>query len=112
MNYEEFKSYQRILNPLTKFAHGYQLPDGKTFYIEPWFYTQFTRLEERFPERVSDLVAVMIEKVNRYHHVVFTRDYQNTIIKDERYIAIEIDDLIAQTGIIIDDISRGSDYGD
>jgi hypothetical protein len=112
MNYEEFNTYQRIEKPLTNFAHGYQLASGESFYIEPWFYTQFTRLEERFPERVQDMVGWMIEKVKKYGHAVFTRDFQHTIIKDERFIAFEIDDLIGELGIVIDDISRGSDYGD
>ena len=58
------------------------------------------------------MVGWMIEKVKKYGHAVFTRDFQHTIITDERFIAFEIDDLIGELGIVIDDISRGSDYGD
>lgn len=112
MTYEEFKNYTRIENPLTSFARGYKLSNDEHFYIEPWFYTQFTRLKERFPERVGEMVDYMVESVRKYKYVVFTRDHENTIIKDERYVCIEIDDLIAALKIVIDDNSRGSDYGD
>jgi hypothetical protein len=112
MNYEEFNIYERIEKPLTAFARGYKLPTGELFYIEPWFYTQFTRIEERYPERVKDMVNFMLEKVRKHKYVVFTRSYEHAIIKDEMYVAVEIDDLIAGCNIIIDDNSRGSDYGD
>lgn len=112
MNYEEFSGFNPIEKPMTKFAHGYQLSSGECFYVEPWFYTQFTRIEERFPERVKDMVDFMIDKVKKHRYVVFTRDFATAIIKDEKYIAIEIDDIIAGLKIIIDDNSRGSDYGD
>lgn len=112
MNYEEFTPYQRVETPLTNFAHGYQLETGEVFYIEPWFYTQFTRLAERFPDMVSPLVDAMINRAKKHKYVVFARDFQNLLIKDERYVAIEIDDLIAELNIVIDDKSRGSDYGD
>lgn len=112
MNYEEFQTYEPIKAPLTNFARGYQLPTGELFYVEAWFYTQFTRIEERFPERVADMVAWMIAKVKKFKRVVFTRTFESPLVKDESYIALEIDDLLGELNIRIDDNSRGSDYGD
>lgn len=112
MNYEEFLTYEPIKMPLTNFARGYQLPTGEQFYVESWFYTQFTRIEERFPERVRDMAEWMIGKVKRFRYVVFTRTFESPLVKDEKFIAIEIDDLLGELNIRIDDNSRGSDYGD
>jgi len=112
MNYEEFKTYKAIEAPLTNFARGYELTTGEQFYVEAWFYTQFTRIEERFPERAPEMVDLMIRKVKKYKYVVFARDFENMLIKDHKFIAVEIDDIIAELDIRIDDNSRGSDYGD
>ncbi len=112
MNYEEFGPYELIKTPLTNFARGYQLTTGELFYVEPWYYTQFTRILERYPEYQTAMVDWMIDKVKKFGHVVFTRTFENPIIKDEQYIAVEIDDLLGELDIRIDDNSRGSDYGD
>ena len=45
-NYEEFNFLAQISEPVTKFARGYIYENGN-FYIEPWFYTQLTRLFEQ-----------------------------------------------------------------
>ncbi|HKM30462.1 MAG TPA: hypothetical protein VJZ51_06905 [Bacilli bacterium] len=112
MNYEEFATYKPIKPALTNFARGYELTTGEQFYVESWFYTQFTRIEERFPERAQDMVDLMIRKVKKFKYVVFTRDFEITLVDDLRFIAVEIDDIIAELDIRIDDNSRGSDYGD
>lgn len=110
-NYEEFDNLQQINEPRTKYARGYVV--GKSeFYIEPWFYTQLTRLFERFPERKDDLVEKLLLIANSYPKVLFTRDITDPVFHDDDYILVEIEQIVNGLGIVFDDISRGSDYGD
>jgi hypothetical protein len=45
-------------------------------------------------------------------YVLFTRDINEPIFDDENYLLVEIEDIIEGAKLIIDDNSRGSDYGD
>lgn len=110
-NYEEFANLQQIENPRTKFARGY-LIKGHEFYLEPWFYTQLTRLFERFPNRKIDMIDQLLSFAQSAPKVLFTRDINNPVFKDVNYKLVEIVQVINELNIIFDDISRGSDYGD
>ncbi len=110
-NYGEFKHLKRVDNPRTPFARGYIFEEGE-FYIEPWFYTQLTRILERFPREHERIMDVFFNIAREGKHVLFTRDFNEPIFNDENYLLVEIDAVIEGAKLIIDDISRGSDYGD
>ncbi len=110
-NYEEFAALTRINPERTAYARGYYYLDGD-FYIEPWFYTQLTRIFERFPAQKDNIINVLLGFVKEAKYVLFTKDINNPVFHDERYRLIEINEIIIAAKITIDDISRGSDYGD
>ena len=110
-NYSEFKHLKRVSNPQTAFARGYMFGDGE-FYIEPWFYTQLTRILERFPSEHDNVMAVLFNIARKGKYVIFTRDINEPVFYDEKYILVEIEEVIEGAKIIVNNISRGSNYGD
>lgn len=110
-NYEEFSHLTRIESPRTAFARGYYFNDGH-FYIESWFYTQLTRLFERFPKEKERILASLWILAANGKNVLFTRDIHDPIFKDDAYLYIEIAEVVEAAELKFDDISRGSDYGD
>lgn len=110
-NYDEFSFLTKITDPKTKYARAYQYEQGH-FYIEPWFYTQLTRLFERFPAYQQKLIKYMLTLTNKHRYVIFTRDIENPVIKEPQYTLVEVDELIHHFSLPVDDNSRGSDYGD
>ncbi len=110
-DYSEFAALERIKESATTFARGYIVESGH-FYIEPWFYTQLTRLFERYPDYLTKLVEYMLELTKKHTFTIFTRDITNPVLKDTKYTLIEIDELIHHFDLLVDDNSRGSDYGD
>ncbi|HOE54392.1 MAG TPA: hypothetical protein PK460_04630 [Bacilli bacterium] len=110
-NYSEFKHLKRVSNPRTAFARGYLFEEGE-FYIEPWFYTQLTRILERFRNEHDEIMDVFFNIARKEKYVLFTRDINEPIFDDENYLLVEIEDIIEGAKLIIDDNSRGSDYGD
>lgn len=110
-NYEEFSHLAMISEPKTKYARGYVLDDGE-FYIEPWFYTQLTRLFERFPDEKDHILETFFIIAREGKKVVFTRDINDPSVVSSEYLYVEIGEVIIKANVHIDDISRGSDYGD
>lgn len=110
-NYEEFSGLKRINPERTPYARGYIFNEG-AFYLEPWFYTQLTRLFERFPQQKGTIIQVLLEFVEEAKYVLFTKDINNPVFSDEVYRLVEINEIIIAANLTIDDISRGSDYGD
>ncbi|HZJ89334.1 MAG TPA: hypothetical protein VFD05_01445 [Bacilli bacterium] len=110
-NYEEFSFLTKIKEPRTKFARGYKYENGE-FYLEPWFYTQLTRLFERFPDYQDKIIKYMLLLTQKNSFVMFTQDILNPVIKDPKYLLVEIDEIIHHFDLPVDDNSRGSDYGD
>lgn len=110
-NYEEFSDLKRINPERTPYARGYVFNAG-AFYLEPWFYTQLTRLFERFPLQKGTILRVLRQFVEEAKYVLFTKDINNPVFVDEAYRLVEINEIIIAADLTIDDISRGSDYGD
>ena len=112
MNYEEFVNLTEVTNEHTSYAKAYQLADGSIFYLESVFYTKLMRFQERFPDRFEDILKEMDATVKKHHKVIFVGDYEYPVIDIEGYIMREITDLTNALRINLDDIYRGSDYGD
>lgn len=110
-NYSEFKHLEMISEPRTLYARGYYYNLGE-FYIEPWFYTQLTRLFERFPNEMENILKAFFDIAKKSLKVLFTRDINDPVFKDEEYLYVEINEVAEKAALKFDDISRGSDYGD
>lgn len=110
-NYEEFSHLKRIEKSRTPYARGYLIESGK-FYIEPWFYTQLTRLLERFPGDEKKIMDAFFKVASKGPKVLFTRDINEPAFVDDEYLYVEIVEVAEAAALKYDDISRGSDYGD
>ncbi len=110
-NYGEFAQFKQIIPSRTLYARGHIYKEG-AFYIEPWFYTQLTRLFERFPQQKEHILGVLLSFVDEAKYVLFTKDINNPVFLDKEYRYVEINEIIIAANLTIDDISRGSDYGD
>ncbi|MDD3389048.1 MAG: hypothetical protein PHP09_01935 [Bacilli bacterium] len=112
MNYEEFHNLTLLNSNQPLLARLYSLSSGELFYIEPIFYTQLTRIIERFPMKEEEIVNFMLAIVKKEKKVVFTGDFEYSLINKEDFIYREISDITNPLQIYVNDISRGSDYGD
>jgi len=112
MNYEEFHNLTLLNRNQPLLARLYSLSEEEFFYIEPVFYTQLTRILERFPAKEKVIVNYMLEIVQKEKRVIFTGDYEYPLIDKDNYIYRDIKDITDSLKIFVNDISRGSDYGD
>lgn len=111
MSYIEFKNLEPYSHPLYPFIKGFRYNEGH-FYIEPWFYTQLKRLEERFPNAIADVISVMLCKVDEHERVIFTGNFEDPLLDENDYIYVELADIMIELGLEVEDKSRGCDYGD
>lgn len=98
-------------NPFTNF---YSCRNCGTFYIEPIFMRKLELYEELHGrnKNYNKMIQVMQDVVSKNNIVVFTNDIDNSISKVEGAIFIEFRDITDLAHVFINDISRGSDYGD
>lgn len=113
--YKEWEEKKIMVDLRNKFCTCYGNDDGSIFYIEPPFYSNFKNFENLYPDRIEDVLKLM-EKLTRRHRVmIFTADEDDpiTITSEHQHAVVAtMNDLADRLNIIIDDISRGSDYGD
>ncbi|MCH3977001.1 MAG: hypothetical protein LKF69_03090 [Bacilli bacterium] len=112
MNYEEFADLKTLPNSPYPLMKGYLLEDGSKFILEPAFYTQLLRFFDRYPEHIADILKEMKATVKKNKQVIFCSDYENCPINDKSYVLRELIDITDALKLFVDDISRGSDYGD
>lgn len=113
IKYKEWEKYQLVNDKENPFSNLYIVNDTDSFYIEPAFYTLLTNFKEMYSKKDYErILNKMDELVNQRHKIIFTYDYENPLTHKEGYIYLEFLDITDQLKIIIDDKSRGSDYGD
>ncbi len=112
MNYADLMKLQHPTHPEKNFAKFFLLATGETFYIEPVFNTQLLRLIEKFPNQEETIITYMIEVVQKEKKVIFTGNYEIPLVDQPDYIYRELTDITNHLNILLNDISRGSDYGD
>lgn len=112
MNYEEFSAYELIINPKYPFVNRFVVSEQSDFYVESTFYTKMLRYADRYPDRIDDILNEIKATVKKYQRVVFCGDFEMPIVDEDGYIYREITDITNALAIFVDDISRGSDYGD
>lgn len=112
MNYPEWSSRKVLIDLRNRIAKCYENIDGSIFYVEPGFYKVFEALKTIYPDRVNDVLLKMDEMTKNNRKVVFVSDPENplVVVEDAKYITLfDITDAI---GLLLEDKSRGSDYGD
>lgn len=111
--FEEWNNLKQVKDKDNPFTPMFVLPTGEEFFVEPAFYTQLTNLKELYSLKdYQRVLQKMLEIVKERKHVIFTYDFENPFINKDSFIYLEFVDITDQLKIIIDDKSRGSDYGD
>ncbi|MCR4880241.1 MAG: hypothetical protein K5906_04735 [Bacilli bacterium] len=114
MKYLEFEAFKEVKDEENPFSNRYYLPSGEVFYIEPVFYTQLRGFKELREKEFPRIIERMIEVVKKNKKVIFTGNFEcpQTLVDDDEFIILEINDITDPLEIYVEDKSRGSDYGD
>jgi hypothetical protein len=110
--YPEWSDRKILIDLRNRFATCYQTEDGSIFYIEPQFYTYLQGYQRLRPENYPDLLKRMDEIVKKNRKVVFVGQEDNPLVVCEGAIFLTAMDVADSIGILVEDKSRGSDYGD
>lgn len=113
--YPEWDDRKIMIDLRNRFCACYGNSDGSIFYIEPGFYTTLMNFKNLFPEHFQHILDKMDELTYQNIVMVFTADDDDPMTNiDEHQNAkfATITDLANRIHVIIDDNSRGSDYGD
>lgn len=112
MNYPEWADRQLMIDLRNKIAKCYKNKDGSIFYVEPGFYKAFEALKNIYPDRIDDVLRKMDELTSSNKEVVYVSDPDDPLVIVEKAKYITIFDLTDSIGSLLEDKSRGSDYGD
>lgn len=112
MNYPEWADRQLMIDLRNKIAKCYKNKDGSIFYVEPGFYKAFEALKNIYPDRIDDVLRKMDELTSSNKKVVYVSDPDDPLVIVEKAKYITIFDLTDSIGLLLEDKSRGSDYGD
>jgi len=113
--YPEWLDRKIQIDLRNRFCQCYKNDDGSIFYIEPAFYTTLENFKQLYNSHYDELLKKMDEITSKNRLVVFTADEDNplTITSESQHaIYLTITDLANMIHVIIDDNSRGTDYGD
>ena len=110
--YEEWSDRKVLVDLKNRFATCYENDDGSIFYIEPQFYTYLQGYKMLRPERYQDLLDRMDEIVRKNRKVVFVGQEDNPLVDEEGFIYLTALDVADSIQVLVEDKSRGSDYGD
>lgn len=112
MNYPEWADRQLMIDLRNKIAKCYKNKDGSIFYVEPGFYKAIEALKNIYPDRIDDVLRKMDELTSSNKKVVYVSDPDDPLVIVEKAKYITIFDLTDSIGLLLEDKSRGSDYGD
>ncbi|HIU71046.1 MAG TPA: hypothetical protein IAC60_05685 [Candidatus Enterosoma merdigallinarum] len=111
-HYEEWKDREVLIDLRNRFATCYRNPDGSIFYVEPQFYTYLQGYKMLRPEGYQAILDKMDEIVRKNRKVVFIGQEDNPLVETEHAIYLTAIDVADQARVLVEDKSRGSDYGD
>jgi hypothetical protein len=112
MHYTEFKDIRSVPSKEYPSQEEYFLDEKHSFYVEPIFYTQLVNVKSIYPYAFQKIIDEMFSLVKKNVKVVFVGDYEKPYIRYDDYIYIEISDILTLAKVVVEDKSRGSDYGD
>jgi len=110
--YPEWADRKVLIDLRNRFAVCYENDDGSIFYIEPQFYTCLEAYKMLRPERYPEIIAKMDEQVRKNKKVVFVGQEDNPLVESECAIYLTAFDVANMAKVLVEDKSRGSDYGD
>lgn len=112
MLYPEWKDRTLMVDLKNRLAKCYKNKDGSIFYVEPGFYKLLQALRNVYPDRFDEVLKKMDELTSANELVVYVCDEENPLIDVEKAKYITIFDITDSLGLLLEDKSRGSDYGD
>ena len=114
MKYPEFEHLKQVKDENNPFCPLFYLEGGECFYLEPVFYTHLMGFKDLREKEYPLIINRMLEVVKKNKKVIFTGNYEcpQTLVDDDEFIILEINDITDPLGIFVEDKSRGSDYGD
>ncbi len=111
-NYPEWQDRKVLIDLRNRFATCYENDDGSLFYIEPQFYTYLQGYKALREERYQDILDQMDKIVRKNRKVVFVGQDDNPLVECEGAIYLSAMDIADSLQVLVEDKSRGSDYGD
>ena len=110
--YEEWQDREVLIDLRNRFATCYRNKDGSIFYVEPQFYTYLQGYKMLRPESYQSILDKMDEIVHKNRKVVFIGQEDNPLVETDHAIYLTAIDVADQARVLVEDKSRGSDYGD
>lgn len=113
MRYPEFDALTLMVDLRNPLAACYKTKAGKVFYIEPAFYQALQSLRAIYPDRYPEAIKAVEKIADKNEVTVFAGDWENSLVQLERKaVVLCLTDILDFLGILVEDKSRGSDYGD
>ena len=113
MSKEYFKEFNLVEDKVNPFTYHYVIDENVDFYIERVFMTKLRNLIFLHDDKEDIVISEIIRLAKKNKHVVYCGDYEFIQTEvDDRYIFLEIEDVLNPLNIFVEDKSRGSDYGD
>lgn len=114
--YKEWNDLKEAYEQSNPFSALYSYDDGSKFYIEPMFYAYLTQTFEIYESKKQDILDEMEKIVKKNKLVIFSgmdeEVDEEPLTKNKNAIVYTIYDVLDRLNIIVDNKSRGSDYGD
>lgn len=110
-NEKEITKIRDVNNPFTKF---YQCEDCGTLIMEPVFKRKLELFLEMHPDGkgYKKITSKMKELINSNKVIIFVDEVETSFTELDNASYIEFRDVLDLCQIDVNDISRGSDYGD
>lgn len=113
MKYPEFERLVNMVDLRNRFAACYRDENGNVFYIEPGFYKALQAIRNIYPDRYDEAIETVLLFASQNPITIFAQDGDNPIVEiEQKAVILSPADIIDRMGLIIEDKSRGSDYGD
>lgn len=111
-DYKEWKNRKKLIDLRARYATCYENEDGSRFYIEPQFYTCLQAYKMLRPESYQNILNKLDEIVKKNRVVCFIGQEDNPLEDIDDAIYLTAIDVADRAQVLVEDKSRGSDYGD
>lgn len=86
--------------------------EGDLLYLEPGFLYALEGMKEKRGADYPRILLRIEEELRSEHRLILTGNYETPFFSKEGFVYREITDITDPLGILVEDKSRGSDYGD
>lgn len=112
MIYPEWADKVQMVDLKNRIAKCYKLDDDSVFYVEPGFYKALQALRNIYPSRYPEVIKAMEKMAQKNPVTVFAGDADAPLVDVPDAMVFSVVDVCDAVGILLEDKSRGSDYGD